>query len=389
MLKWQILKYKNRMQHRNRNQKIRILVSMISIIGLLFAITVLPVSAASARFYLLPENKTINGGDEFEVEIRLDTQGLAGNAVQANISYPEDKLELVRVDMADSDFEVAAKHESGGGIVKISRGTIKKKSGDLEIARLVLKVRSGGEAGVSFADGTVFVDAGETVPTEKEGRKYTLVASSAGPPPATTDDSPLVLSDVKVLSASSRKAVISWQTNRPATSAVEYGVDERYGLRAESSGLTKEHQVEIESEFLTADSLYYFRVSSTGEDGSTVVSDGFTFITDPAFPVWLIITALVTAVILTTVIVMAANPRTRQILKRRLRALSAENRVDEPIPVITLPPSAPAEKQQPVAGEAKSQSSTPTWQPPPADYSPPPPPQGIFYPDNSSENDKT
>ena len=91
-------------------------------------------------------------------------------------------------------------------------------------------------------------------------------------------DPPPQLSDVAAGGVTSTQATITWLTNEPADTQVEYGPDPRYGF---SSPLittrTTSHQVTLAG--LSPGTLYHYRVKSRDSAGNLSVSGDFTFIT--------------------------------------------------------------------------------------------------------------
>ncbi len=69
---------------------------------------------------------------------------------------------------------------------------------------------------------------------------------------------------VDVASTSPTSAVITWQTNQFASSAINYGFDTSYGQRAQSDQLVKNHKIEITN--LEPNKTYFFEVMSQGKD---------------------------------------------------------------------------------------------------------------------------
>jgi hypothetical protein len=54
----------------------------------------LPLVARAATLYLMPQSQTVYRGDNFLIEIRLDTEGEEVNAVEANLKFPSDLLKI-------------------------------------------------------------------------------------------------------------------------------------------------------------------------------------------------------------------------------------------------------------------------------------------------------
>jgi hypothetical protein len=74
-------------------------------------------------------------------------------------------------------------------------------------------------------------------------------------------------------------ATVTWTTNEPATSKVEYGLDTDYGsATAESASLVTDHSVTLTE--LKAGKTYHYRVVSKDSAGNQAASADYTFKTD-------------------------------------------------------------------------------------------------------------
>ena len=119
---------------------------------------------------------------------------------------------------------------------------------------------------------------------------YTLTATNAGgtvsksvvvyvnPPPAPpVDTTPPVIKNILASSESDTSAVISWTTNEPSNSHVDYGTTVEYGLNATSDELTDAHSINLSG--LEPDTAYHYRVKSKDEAGNEASSADNTFFT--------------------------------------------------------------------------------------------------------------
>ena len=110
------------------------------------------------------------------------------------------------------------------------------------------------------------------------------------------DITPPVISNVTASDVTKDSVVISWTTDEPATSQVEYGETTEYGLVSEESiTLTTEHSVTITG--LDSGTGYHFRVKSTDAAGNEAVSDDYTFTTTAVAIGWLRILLIVIGVV--------------------------------------------------------------------------------------------
>ena len=90
------------------------------------------------------------------------------------------------------------------------------------------------------------------------------------------------LNDTWVFNANDISASISWTTDEPADSVVNYGTTTTLSNSESDSALLLKHEIVIYN--LLPDMLYYFEIQSTDEDGNTAVDDNngnyYTFTTN-------------------------------------------------------------------------------------------------------------
>jgi len=90
------------------------------------------------------------------------------------------------------------------------------------------------------------------------------------------DTTPPRISNIRVVSITSDSAVVTWTTDSPADSTVEYGLDTSYGSTVRDAQMVTSHSVSITG--LSPDTLYHFRVLSTDQAGNgPTVSEDHTF----------------------------------------------------------------------------------------------------------------
>ncbi|MFC2049898.1 redoxin domain-containing protein [Chloroflexota bacterium] len=89
---------------------------------------------------------------------------------------------------------------------------------------------------------------------------------------------PPTISEVKVFDITDSSATITWQTDMPATSQVEYGTTNAYGSTTPSNNeLITSHSVALTG--LKPSTTYYFETKSQGASGNEAASEAQTFIT--------------------------------------------------------------------------------------------------------------
>lgn len=174
-----------------------ILVAVIAAAGflcwLIFGLLGAP-QAQAATFSISPNSDTYAVGSTFDVSVILDTQGQSVNAVQVQLAFPPDKLQLVSPQVGNSIIEIYTtppRYDNSRGTVDIVGGIpngINVSSG--LVAKFTFRVRSLGTAALRFT--------GESQALLNDGRGTNALNNTAGAsfklelPPS---QGPLVLSD--------------------------------------------------------------------------------------------------------------------------------------------------------------------------------------------------
>lgn len=276
-----------------------------------FAALLLPASqvlAASATLYLSPSSGSVANGDTISVGIRENSGSQAVNGVQANLTYPASLFDVANV-ISSSAFSITAQNNYGNGSIQLGRGALPSVSGDQLVATIVFKAKaSSGTAGVSFAAGSqVAADDGNgtNILSGTSGGNYSLAAptqsggstgstgSTSGSTGSTSskskssgtgsntssakDTAPPIISGVKVQGATTTTATIAWTTSEPATSEVDYGVNNGYGLTAVNGSLVTDHAVTLNSPIISAATTYHFTVKSSDAAGNQATGVDGTF----------------------------------------------------------------------------------------------------------------
>jgi chitodextrinase len=87
-----------------------------------------------------------------------------------------------------------------------------------------------------------------------------------------------VISNVQSTNSTSFSATISWTTDEPATSQVEYGLTTNYGSQTrEGTNLTTSHSVNLTG--LSSNTTYHYRVKSKDSSNNEAISSDYTFTT--------------------------------------------------------------------------------------------------------------
>jgi len=97
------------------------------------------------------------------------------------------------------------------------------------------------------------------------------------PQPPSVDTTPPVIKDISVPSETDESAIITWTTDEPGNSQVEYGKTTEYGLNATSDELVATHSITLSG--LEPNTVYYYIVKSKDKAGNETSSTENTLVT--------------------------------------------------------------------------------------------------------------
>jgi hypothetical protein len=109
--------------------------------------------------YFNPPSQSFSVGSTFTIDIRENSGSATVNAVQANFSYPADKLTFVGADASSSPFTTEAQSTGGNGQVSLGRGITGTLTGDQLVSKITFKVNTIGVANLSFVNGSSLVSS--------------------------------------------------------------------------------------------------------------------------------------------------------------------------------------------------------------------------------------
>ncbi|EKD91433.1 MAG: hypothetical protein ACD_30C00005G0001 [uncultured bacterium] len=109
-------------------------------------------TTGTACVYVSPVTTQATQNQNFQVQVRVNTNGEPINAVEAVVNYPIASLEYVSIDGTGSSFGLEVPTTTSPGSVTISRGTVAPVNGDGLIATLTFKpIIASGVAAISFS----------------------------------------------------------------------------------------------------------------------------------------------------------------------------------------------------------------------------------------------
>jgi peptidoglycan hydrolase-like protein with peptidoglycan-binding domain len=253
---------------------------------LLVALSPLAVEAASLSFS--PSNGNYKVGEVFNVDIILDTEG--SDTYGVGIRYLHYNPALLELQDASSASGTQIKPgvlysrtlinsaDTAQGKVEFvqltSDGQVYSGSGVL--ATLTFRAKAQGTAKIYFdftpsstLDTNVADGAGHDILSSVSEGKYIIGEGDITPP---------VITDVTVENIQEHSAVITWNTDEPATSQLEFGLTSQYGnFTALGTALATAHSVSLLG--LSSNTTFHFRVRSKDAAGNEAISLDHSFTT--------------------------------------------------------------------------------------------------------------
>lgn len=145
--------------------------------------------AAAATLQLLPSARTLAVGEEFKVDLLLDTANISINTTEATVSFPNDIVEIVSASREGSIFSFWLEEptiSSEKDSLKFIGGTPRGVAGDaLQILRLTFKAKSVGVADLALSNAVVTAadGKGSNVLSKIVGTNVTVSSAVAAPEP--------------------------------------------------------------------------------------------------------------------------------------------------------------------------------------------------------------
>ncbi len=220
--------------------------------------------AEAASFSITPNTGTYAVGSTFDVTVVLDTQGQSVNAVQMQLSFPADKLQLVSPSVGNSIIEIYTsppRYDNAAGEVSIVGGIpngINVKNGLL--AKLTFRVRSLGTANLRFT--------GESQALLNDGNGTNVLNNNSGAtfklelPPS---QGPVVLSSTHPDQEAwyrNNNVSLSWDAGLPAAEGYSYTISDNATDVPDDVPESTNTSVDYKS---VGDGLHYFHIKALRE----------------------------------------------------------------------------------------------------------------------------
>lgn len=196
-----------------------------------------PLTASAGVLLLSPTTGTFTVGSTFDVQILLDTEGKSVNALDVDLRFPVDKLQLVSPNTSVSVISLwtsQPQFNNQTGRVRLQGGIPRGINvNNALVATLTFRVRSVGTAILNFSDQSkVLLNDG--LGTDDLSRQENAVYSLILPPPA----GPIVVSEThpdQSVWYSNPNVILKWATTE-AVQGYSYIFDEEPISRPDDSG---------------------------------------------------------------------------------------------------------------------------------------------------------
>lgn len=253
------------------------LVALAVLVTPLFAVSEAFAAAASIS---LSAPKTAAKGSTITVNVYVSTDTAATGA-GAKLSYPVNLLDFVSIGNS-SAYSIAAPSSGGGGNVTINKGATpgSPASGRQLLAPVRFKVKTDtGNATVNVTGGNVYATDDSDIYRGGSGTTFALTPPAAAPQAAPKDTTAPKVSDVTVTEVSINSASITWKTDEPTNSIVNYGFNTSYGILAQDNNMVTDHKVTLNPAVLGPVTNVHFQVKSTDAAGNVGQSENQQFTT--------------------------------------------------------------------------------------------------------------
>jgi len=238
----------------------------------------------------------------FEIEVKFES-GVSQQFQMQGVLVKQDSDDFLRFDFHSdgSKTEVfAASFTNGTPLQRVD-----KVIANTNVAPLYMRVKREGDLwtqsyhydGVSWTPSVSFThpitvaavgafvgNAGTNPPAHTAYIDYFFNTASPIPEDEIPGD-PLFISDIQVTPGDTW-ATVTWATNEPATSSVDYGQSTAYGSSVDDSTLVTEHTITLTG--LISGTLYHYQVTSVDDSDNTAISPDLTFTTKslPVIDIW-------------------------------------------------------------------------------------------------------
>jgi len=251
-------------------------------------------NTTQATLSLSPETGSYSVGDSFSVDVMVNTNGQDVVVVAAYIKYNTSYFRADSIDTAGSIFTTEAEKtiDSTAGEIKITLGKptpgvniANGKVAAINFTAVLATAPTADNITFDFAAGStlesnVILDdgLGTDILSGVYNSRYTVAGDGDGDGAGAGDLTPPTISSISVSSITNSSAVITWATNEPADSQIEYGKTASYDSQTTlDSNLVTSHSMTLSG--LSQGTIYHYRIKSKDAAGNLATTGDRTFTT--------------------------------------------------------------------------------------------------------------
>ena len=220
-------------------------------------------ASASLTFKSVPTKVSV--GSVLQLQLVLDPQGNAVNAINVVATASEDTFSFVGVSGLSSSFQsiIPSSPASKNGKVNFALADLGSSvSSQTALVTLNYKVKAASSNATVSLEGSMAANAGSDVATTTDIATVNIAGTSA------SNDVQADVSGVHLESYRQNGATLVWQTAEDTTATVNFGLTSSYGFVATDATPGKPHSVPLVANFAPY-SLVHYQLVVTTADGST------------------------------------------------------------------------------------------------------------------------
>jgi len=171
---------------KNIPQKVYVLVAAVAfgVVGVILLAA--SHASGSGTLSLTPATGNLSLGANVQVTIVENSGSIPANAVEADLTYDQTKLQFVSIDSSTGPFNLAASSVGGGGTVNIGIGTSTPVTGQQTVAVVTFTAIGTGSTAINFAASSGLAQASDSTDIlgTMTGATYTIADTTAPSVPA-------------------------------------------------------------------------------------------------------------------------------------------------------------------------------------------------------------
>jgi chitodextrinase len=158
-----------------------VLTMVMALVAVVGALVVYKSRAAAGTLSLVPNTGSVALGSSLTLTIKANSGTDEVNAVEADLTYDQTKLQFVSIDTSGSAYGLQAVNSGGGGSVSIARANQVNLTGDQVVAVVTFTVIGSGSSNVNFAGTSALIRASDTanILSVKNNGTYTVSDTTA------------------------------------------------------------------------------------------------------------------------------------------------------------------------------------------------------------------